>query len=257
MKSYTSLARFYDSLTTDVPYKEIADFYERIFKLYDLKTRSVLDLACGTGTLTCLLAQRGYDTIGTDSSEEMLSMAFEKAVAYDQAGGLDPRPLFLCQPMEELDLYGTVDAAVCSLDGINYVKPELLNRVFHRVRLFLEPGGVFIFDVNTPEKLKSLNEQVFLDETDDVFCVWRAEFDCEINACIYGMDIFERNNMHWTRSREEHTEYAYETDVLATMLRDEGFVDIRTYGDLTMNAPAVNEQRVFIAARKPQQTPLL
>jgi SAM-dependent methyltransferase len=216
---------------------------------------SVLDLACGTGTLTCLLAQRGYDMIGTDRSEEMLSMAFEKAIAHDKTQDRNPRPLFLCQTMEELDLYGTVDAAVCSLDGINYVKPDLLNRVFHRVRLFLEPGGVFIFDVNTPEKLKSLNGQIFLDETEDVFCVWRAEYDNEASACIYGMDIFEKSGMHWTRSREEHTEYTYEIADLATMLHDAGFEEIKIFGDLTLNPPADNEQRVFISVQKPRQTP--
>lgn len=253
MKSYTSLARFYDSLTTDVPYASIADFYERIYELYGLNVRSVLDLACGTGTLTCLLARRGYDMIGTDRSEEMLAMAFEKAVAYDTAAGLNPRPLFLCQPMEELDLYGTVDAAVCSLDGINYVKPALLNQVFHRVRLFLEPGGVFIFDVNTPEKLKGLDGQVFLDETEDVFCVWRTEYDEKINACVYGMDIFERNGVRWRRSREEHTEYAYEVDDMVRMLHDEGFEEIKKFGDLKLSEPADHEQRVFISARKPQQ----
>jgi SAM-dependent methyltransferase len=245
MRSYTSLARFYDSLTVDVPYPDIADFYEHIFTQYGITVSSVLDLACGTGTLTCLMSKRGFEMIGTDRSAEMLSVAFDKAQ------DCVIKPLFLCQPMEELDLYGTVDAAVCSLDGINYVKPELLKQVLHRVRLFLEPGGVFIFDVNTPEKLKALDGQVFLDETEDVFCVWRAEFDVRINACVYGMDIFEKSGAQWRRSREEHTEYAYDTAELVRMLRVEGFADIKIFGDMKMAEPDANEQRVFLSARKP------
>jgi SAM-dependent methyltransferase len=160
--------------------------------------------------------------------------------------------MLLNQPLERLDLYGTVDAAVCSLDGINYIKPDRLREVFRRVRLFLEPGGIFIFDINTPSKLKGLDGEVFLDETEDVFCIWRASFDEKENACRYGMDIFARDGSKWSRSREEHVEYAYEPSELEKLLLETGFVQVNLYGDMTFEAPAPADQRVFITAIKPK-----
>lgn len=245
MSSYSSLAHHYDSLTLDVPYGAFADYYEKQFDIQGVKVRSILDLACGTGTLTCLLAERGYDMIGTDASPEMLSEAAGKA--YE----LSNRPLFLNQTMEGLDLYGTVDAVVCSLDGINYVEPSMLNEVFHRVRLFLEPNGIFIFDIHKPEKLKNLHGEVNIDETDDVFCVWRTEFVHDKNACIYGMDIFTRVGRKWERSREEHVEYVYDPSELETLLSKAGLTDVRLFGDLSIEKPTETDGRFFITARKP------
>lgn len=242
MNAYTILARFYDSLTRDVPYDTIADYYETLFDRHGRRPRTILDMACGTGTLTCMLAGRGYDMIGVDASAEMLSVAAVKS--YDTPN----RPMFINQRLEHLDLYGTVDAAVCSLDGINYIRPEHIPEVFRRIRLFLEPGGIFIFDVNTPSKLKGLDGNIFLDETDDVFCVWRAAFDKAENACRYGMDIFAREGGKWSRSREEHVEYAYEPSELQMMLQKAGFDKVEVYGDLTFNAPTAADQRLFVKA---------
>jgi SAM-dependent methyltransferase len=246
MSAYVSLARFYDSLTRDVPYGAIADYYEALFKQTNLNVKTILDMACGTGTLTCMLAERGFDMIGVDASAEMLSVASEKS--YD----MENRPLLLNQPLELLDLYGTVDAAICSLDGINYVKPDRLCEVFRRVRLFLEPGGLFIFDINTPSKLKGLDGEVFLDETEDVYCVWRAAFNEEDKACRYDMDIFARDGRKWTRSIEEHIEYAYEPFGLEKLLLEAGFEQVAVYGDLTYEKPTEKEQRLFITAIKPK-----
>ncbi len=245
MGAYRALAEYYDELTADVPYGAFADYYERIFAKNGLAVHSILDAACGTGTLTWLLQERGYDMIGADSSVDMLAAAMDKA-------GEGERPLFLCQRMEELDLYGTVDAAVCSLDGVNYVELDSLLAAFSRIRLFLEPGGIFIFDVNTPEKLRSLDGQVFLDETEDVFCVWRAEFREEESACLYGVDLFARRGGLWSRETEEHVEYAYGPDLLRGTLVAAGFTDVRIFGELTLEAPRENEQRIFITARKPE-----
>ncbi|MGE4484515.1 MAG: class I SAM-dependent methyltransferase [Oscillospiraceae bacterium] len=244
MSSYNTLAPFYDALTGDVNYPAFADFYEKIFAEYGTAPKTILDLACGTGTLTLILARRGYEMIGADASPEMLSVAAEKAAGL-KAG---IKPLFLGQAMEELDLYGTVDAAVCSLDGLNYVEPELLPEIFRRLRLFIEPGGVLIFDLNTPYKLRKLDGEVFVDENDEVFCVWRAEFDQKANACFYGMDIFAKRGSMWARSFEEHTEYAHEPENLIDILGSAGFSDVRIYGDMTLLPPERTEKRVFIAA---------
>ena len=245
MSAYDALAGTYDILTRDVSYARIADYYEALFARENAHVKTILDLACGTGTLTCLLAQRGYEMIGADASPEMLSEADRKAA------GLKNRPMFINQPMEGLDLYGTVDAVVCSLDGLNHVHPQNLGEVLHRVRLFLEPGGLFIFDILTPAALQRLDGELFLDETDDVFCVWRAQFDEANNASVFITDIFSRDGKRWARGREEHLEYAYDPAELETMLIGEGFEGVAVYGDMTLEAPR-GERRVFITVRKPK-----
>ena len=170
MASYEFLAGCYDELTTDVRYPQWADYLEKHFAKSRLPIHTVLDLACGTGSLTMELARRGYEMIGADRSEEMLAQAQEKMMEEEEPFPI--QPIFLHQSMEKLDLYGTIDACVCCLDSVNYVtRPELLARAFRRVHLFLMPGGLFIFDVNTPEKLWGLDGQVFLDETEDAYCV--------------------------------------------------------------------------------------
>ncbi len=247
MSAYLSLAPWYDELTRDVPYGDFAAFYELLFRRYGIAPSLILDLACGTGTLTLELARRGYEMIGADSSGEMLAAAQEKTAR----AGLAVPPVFLQQSMEELDLYGTVGAAVCSLDGINYLPPESLGTVFERLRLFVEPGGLFIFDVNTPERLESLDGQMFCDETEDVFCVWRAELSPSREALRYGMDLFVRRpGGTYDRGFEEHVEYLHSAASLTRSLREHGFGEIQTFAELRDAPPRENEQRIFIAARR-------
>lgn len=247
MASYEFLAGCYDELTADVNYTRWADYIEGHFRKGKLAINTVLDLACGTGSLTRELALRGYEMIGADQSEDMLFEAAEKC------RGVEPiEPIFLHQSMEKLDLYGTIDACVCCLDSINYVtRPALLRKAFERVHLFLMPGGLLLFDVNTPEKLKGLDGQMFIDETEDAYCVWRAEYSARRRICTYGMDIFrQESGDRWVRGGEVHEEYAYEPDELETFLKEAGFADIRRYGELKMRAPKEGEQRIFFTARK-------
>lgn len=248
MSSYESLALRYDALTADVDHEAWADYLEKHFSRCPIPIRTVLDLACGTGEMTCLLARRGYEMIGVDLSAEMLMVASEKARGLT---GVIP-PMFLQQPMEELDLYGTIDACVCCLDSVNYVtRPELLARAFRRVHLFLMPGGLFIFDVNTPEKLRGLDGQVFLDETEDAYCVWRAEYSPRRRICTYAMDVFRHTGGDlWERGTELHEEYAYEPQQLEEMLRQAGFGHIKQYGERKMRPPKAGEERIFFVARK-------
>ena len=159
--AYEFLAGCYDAFTADVHYARWADYLEKHFARSRLPIRTVLDLACGTGSLTRVLAERGYEMIGADLSQEMLAQAAEKCRG---AGPIEP--IFLHQAMEELDLYGTIDACVCCLDSINYVtSPKKLARAFRRVHTFLMPGGLFLFDINTPQKLRGLDGQMFLEWT--------------------------------------------------------------------------------------------
>ena len=144
MSCYGPLACWYDRLTGDVPYDQFADFYEAEFSRAGGEFRLLLDLCCGTGTLTMTMARRGYEMIAADASVDMLMQAREKAA------DAETPPLFLLQEASRLDLYGTVDAAYCSLDGMNYIPPEELPRVFHRLHLFIRPGGLLVFDIRTP-----------------------------------------------------------------------------------------------------------
>jgi SAM-dependent methyltransferase len=237
MISYGPLARWYDELTSDVPYGEFADFYEAVFKERGKNVNSILDLACGTGTLTMLLAGRGYDMTAVDISPDMLSMASEKAVS-------GQKPLFIMQDISELDLFGTVDAAVCSLDGINFIKPERLKNVFDRLRLFIEPGGLLIFDIHSPERLRELGGKTFVDEFEDVLCLWRSEYNQEENYLFYGMDLFVKEGSLWRRENEELLEYAHAPDDLAALMGNAGFSDI----EIRRDGPKSDEGRLFIIA---------
>lgn len=241
MNCYENLAASYDFLTGDVEYEKRAAFLQKLLQKSKIPVKTVLDLACGTGTMTCLLAEMGYEMIGVDLSEDMLAEAAGKQVS---AGAV--APIYLNQSMDELDLYGTVEAAVCCLDSINYLTDvRTLRETLRRLHLFVAPGGVFIFDINTPEKLRSLDGQVFLDEGEDVYCVWRADYEKRSRICTYGMDIFQREGDVWHRSLEEHYERAWEVEELKRYLTEAGFDQIRTWGDCVLRRPKEGAQRIY------------
>lgn len=245
MNAYGNLAASYDRLTNDVDYEAVVSFAHEILAVEGLKPRSVVDLACGTGSATRILAEMGYRTVAVDLSEDMLTEAMDKC------SDLENMPLFVHQSLQELTLPRGVDMAVCFLDSLDYIlDPQDCAEAIRRVYKVLNPGGIYIFDVNTPEKLRAMDGQVFLDEDDDVFCVWRGEFDGDSNICSYGMDLFQRQGESWCRSFEEHQEYAYSIEQLTGFLKDAGFTHIAVYGDRRLEAPGEGEQRVYFKARK-------
>ena len=245
MDAYHELAKSYDRLTNDVDYQATVDFYMEILHREGLKPRTCVDLACGTGSVTAILAGMGLDTIGVDMSEEMLTVAQQKTME------LERMPRFICQKLQELRLPRGVDLAVCALDSLDYITdPKDCAEAIRRTYQVLNPGGIFIFDVNTPEKLRAMDGQVFLDEDDDVYCVWRGEFDEETNICSYGMDLFQRSGKVWHRSFEEHREYAYSEEQLRGFLKDAGFTHIEVYADRLFETPREGEQRIYFKARK-------
>ncbi len=245
MDSYKALAASYDRLTSDVHYKDAVNFYFEIMRREGVTPRTAADLACGTGSVTALLAQRGLPVIGVDLSQDMLTQAQQKLQ------GAQPQPVFLHQDLARLYLPRGVDLAVCALDSLDYItSPQRCRSAIRRVYKALNPGGIFIFDVNTPEKLRAMDGQVFLDEDDDVYCVWRGDFDEDTNILSYGMDLFQRQGSVWHRSFEEHREYAYTQAQLTAYLKDAGFTHIRVYGDRIFDAPRAGEQRIFFSARK-------
>lgn len=246
MKNYGFLAACYDGFTTDVNYPNWADYLEKQFARVGKPVHTVLDLACGTGTLSWIMADRGYEMIGVDLSPDMLSQAMEKSRETVQVA-----PVFLCQAMDKLDLYGTVDACICMLDSVNHViQPQKLRQAFSRVHLFLEPGGLFLFDVLTPQHFENLDGGLFLDETEDAYCVWRTEYEQRRRVCTYAMDLFFKEGDRWIREQELNQEYAYTAEELTAYLTEAGFCRIRQHGNLKMRPPKEGEGRIFFTAWK-------
>lgn len=249
MNAYESLSASYDGLTRDISYTSVLEFLEAILQAAEKKPKTVLDLACGTGSMSLLLAQRGYSVLGADISEEMLTVAAQKGALLEE----NP-PYFICQPMEKLRLPQPVDLVLCLLDSINYLtRPEDCRETFRRVFAALKPGGTFLFDINTPEKLQSMDGQIFLDENEESYCIWRGDFDWEEKLCYYGIDLFQKKGQLWERSFEQHCEYAYTPEQLKDWLLEAGFSQVRCYGDCRMEAPTEGEQRIYFAAYKEER----
>ena len=245
MDAYHELAGSYDRLTNDVDYEAVVAFYNEILRREGVVPRTAVDLACGTGSVALILARQGLQVTAVDMSEEMLTAAAQKAAAEQNP------PVFACQMLQELRLPRGVDLAVCALDSLDYIlDPNDCAEAIRRVYKALNPGGIFIFDVNTPEKLRAMDGQVFLDEDDDVYCVWRGEFDEETNICSYAMDLFQRQGSAWQRSFEEHLEYAYTSEELTAWLKQAGFTNIEVFADQQMIPPREGEQRIYLKARK-------
>ena len=247
MSSYNGLAGSYDAMMTDASYLKRVNWLERLFRKSAIPVRSVLDLACGTGTVSCLLAERGYQVIATDGSEEMLTQAMLKAAMLEECA-----PVFLHQTMPKLRLLEPVDAAVSTIDSLNYLTRERdIRETFKRVYQWLKPGGQFVFDVNTPYKLRRMDRQMYMDETEDTFCVWRTFFSERTQICTYQVDLFqELEDGTWERSFEEHREKAWTMEQLRDFLEDAGFAEITVTGDLTARAPKETEDRWLIRAVK-------
>lgn len=244
MESYSALAASYDELTQDVGYEKRADFVERLFSHSRIPVHTVLDLACGTGTMTAIFTGRGYELIGVDGSEDMLLKAQEKV---QMLSGVPP--LFLHQSMPELDLYGTVDAAFCCLDSLNYLTdPRDVRETFRRLHLFIAPGGALVFDVHALAKLEAMDAQVWLDEREDVYCVWRTEYSRRSRLLDYYVDIFSaRADGAWTRSFEAHRQRYYSVEELTEWLTAAGFDRIHVYGDCLLRPPKESDGRIYIS----------
>lgn len=244
MESYTVLAEFYDQLTTDVPYLRWADYIEKQFARCKTPIHTVVELGCGTGTLAAILARRGYQVTAVDRSPDMLSVAAEKC------DGLDVQ--LVCQDMSKLTLPQPADAVICCLDSLNYViRPKQVQRTFQRVFSALKPDGLLLFDVKTPFALEGADGQVYIDENEDVYCVWRGEYDKRRRICGYGIDLFVlQDDGTWWRDGEYHEEYAYTMEELTAWLNDAGFCRIKQFGNLRLSAPKKDEDRVFFVARK-------
>lgn len=246
MSCYEGFASLYDALTFDVDYAAMADFITKHLRRHAICDGLVLDLACGTGTLTLELAARGYDMLGADASEDMLMEARKKS-------GAD-KILFLNQPMENFELYGTVNAIVCALDSVNYLtEPTALAQTFSLCANYLNPGGLLIFDVNSEYKFRSLlGQQTYSYETDSVFYVWDNEYNPQTRLCNLYLTFFnEEASGLYRRIDEVHTQRFYDDDELHNALQKAGFGLLAEYDNYTDRLPnAETERIVYIAECK-------
>ena len=245
--SYGSFAHVYDRLTENVDYKSYAAYIKRLFESYGKNISSVLDVACGTGSLTTELAKMGFDMIGTDASSDMLMEAQIKK--YNE--NLDI--LYLCQKAEDLDLYGTVEGAVCTLDSINHITDEEdVLKAFKKVSLFMEKDGIFIFDMNTEYKHREiLGNNAFVYDLDDVYCVWQNEYDEENKITHISLDIFcHEEDDFYERYEEEFDERAYSLNQIENWLKESNFELLAYYKEMTEEMPQEDTQRIVYIARK-------
>lgn len=243
---YSIFADFYDELTYDVDYKKRTAYLMKLFKKYGKAPELLLDLACGTGGFSNEFAKLGVEVIGTDISEEMLNIARENSLD----SGLDV--LYLCQAAEELDLYGTVDGAVCCLDSLNHITDyKRLCKAIKRVSLFLEPDCLFIFDVNTEYKHREiLGDNVFVMDREQVYCVWANAYNPKNNTVDIMLDFFVKDGEAYYRYSEEFTERAYTGDELTLALKEAGLEIVGIFDDMTEKPLNDKSQRAIYVTKK-------
>lgn len=242
---YNDFAYSYDALMTNVDYKKRTDYICSLFKAFDRMPTLMLDLACGTGEFSNRFAEQGVSVIGVDISYDMLSVAREKSA--EQGNDI----LYLCQDAAELDLYGTVDGAICCLDSLNHITDyDAFCKAIARVSLFLEKDRLFIFDLNTPYKhCEVLGNNAFVIDTDDVYCVWQNEYNGN-NTVEINLDFFTPDGDVYCRTSESFCERAYTNDEIKTALQKAGLKIEAVYEELTHNAPKDTTQRVVYVTRK-------
>lgn len=244
---YHVLANVYDRLQ-DIDYEKFVDYYEAVFEKLGIKPELVLDLGCGTGNITLPMARRGYDMMGVDLSEEMLNIATEKAKAEEK------EILFLNQDMTEFELYGTVGAMVSALDSINYLTEDgQLESMLKLLHYYLDPGGIFIFDINTEYKFKNvLGGQAFVYDEDDVYCVWNNDYDEEEKICYFDLNFFLKDeNDTYKRFDEYQEERAYSTDEIEKIIKNCNLELLGVYDNLSFNPPRENSERLFFVVKRP------
>lgn len=250
MKSYRDFAQVYDALMhTDIHYERLADMIENIFDEYHVNADLVCDLACGTGNVTLPMARRGYDMLGVDISEEMLSVARDKA--YEAGQDI----LFLRQSITSLDLYGTVDAFLCMIDGFNYVlSPRSLLQSLQRInQCFLNPGGIVVFDVSTHRKLsKTIGSNTFVHSDRDIFYTWQNRYIASKQLCDMYLNFFVRSGGIYRRFEERHLQRAYTKAELSAILTQAGFSDMKTYSAASFDKREAEGERIVFAAKKQQ-----
>ena len=248
MEAYTIFAEVYDTFMDNVPYEEWAEYLAELLQEYDIEDGLVLDLGCGTGSLTEILATKGYDMIGADGSAEMLEIAMEKKAQ----SGHDI--LYLLQDMREFELYGTVRAVVSVCDCVNYITDEKeLEQVFRLVNNYLDPEGIFIFDFNTEYKYKEiLGEQTIAEDREDCSFIWDNYYYEDENMNEYELTLFikEQDSNLYRKYQEMHYQKAYTLDAMRELIEWSGLEFVTAYDAYTRKAPTETSERICVVARE-------
>ena len=244
MESYTSFARVYDLFMDNVPYEEWCEYLTTLLKENGIEDGLILDLGCGTGKLTRLMEQKGYDMIGVDNSFEMLDIAREQD---------SKNILYLMQDMREFELYGTVRAVYSACDSVNYIlEEEELLEVFKLVNNYLDPGGLFIFDINSSFKYHELlAENTFAETREEGSFIWENYFDEEERINEYDLTLYiEEEDGRFARFQEMHYQKCYELNTIKKLIEAAGLEFVVAYDAYTKNPVADDSEKITIVARE-------
>lgn len=248
MEAYTSFAAVYDTFMDNIPYEEWGTYLKELLKEYEIEDGLVLDLGCGTGTMTEILAEAGYDMIGVDNAEDMLEIAMEKKVE----SGHDI--LYLLQDMREFELYGTVRAAVSICDSVNYItEEEDLLEVFRLVNNYLDPKGMFIFDFNTEYKYREiLGDCTIAENRDACSFIWDNYYYEEEQINEYELSLFiqEEDSDLYRKYEETHFQKAYTYETMRRLIEESGLEFVTAYDAFTHDAPTEKSERIYMIARE-------
>ena len=244
--SYNSFASVYDELTLNVDYKNRAEYVQSILNRYGITDGLLLDLACGTGSMAVELSKMGYEVIATDASPDMLMEAQNKA--YDNEQSI----MFLCQRMEETDLYGTVRAVVCALDSINHLPDyDTMAKTFDVLKNFVDDGGIMVFDVNTLYKHRNvLGNNTFVYDEKNVFCVWQNHLLQDERTVNINLDFFCKNGELYERFNENFNETAFTDEEITSAVESAGFRVLERLADMTENKPDDTTERIYYVIRR-------
>lgn len=248
MDSYSDFAYIYDHLMhKDIDYEKWADYIEDLFIINNTNPDLVCDLCCGTGSITTILASRGYNMTGVDMSCDMLEVARQKSKNLDI--------LYLNQSITKLDLYGSMDAFLCMIDGINYILvPESLKNIFTKIfTCFLDPGGIFIFDISSQYKLSHIiANNTFIHSERDIFYSWRNNYISKLHISDMFLDFFIKQGKGYKRFEERHLQRAWSEKEVRFLLSRSGFQNIHTYDALSFDKPNQLSERIVFTAQKPK-----
>lgn len=249
MEAYTGFAEVYDLFMDNIPYQEWCHYLVALLQEYGVSDGLVLDLGCGTGTLTRMMSARGYDMIGVDVSEEMLEAAMEK----DLAANEESKILYLCQDMREFELYGTVRAIVSVCDSMNYLLTyQDFVQVLRLANNYLDPGGVFIFDLNTVYKYQEeLGEQTIAENRSEGSFIWENYYDQESMVNEYALTLFIREQDDRYRKYEEmHYQRAYKIETVRRAVAEAGMELVAIYNAFSHEPPKDNSERIYVIVRE-------
>ena len=244
MESYTSFAKVYDLFMDNVPYEEWCEYLVSLFNENGIENGLVLDLGCGTGKLTRLMEKKGYDMIGLDNSFEMLDIAREQ---------VSKNILYLMQDMREFELYGTVRAIYSACDSLNYIlEEEELLEVFKLVNNYLDPSGLFVFDINSSFKYRELlGENTFAETREEGSFIWENYFDEEEGINEYDLTLYiEEADGRFSRFQEVHYQKCYELSVIKKLIEESGLEFVASYDAYTQNPVTEKSEKITIIARE-------